>query len=160
MENKLCADPKCGHEESIHADSVEGQIGFDNLGKCIAVVGKRPIKPVKIWTGKYKRFEKVRCSCKGFVKQAGEHKCSFGFEKKYIGKKGIYEPKEGETGFSIKKDDWVCRCGKTRREYLKKDKCEKCGFLELAHNSNYWKNLLGEKDAPCKRFVSQAGGEE
>lgn len=43
------------------------------------------------------------------------HNCSFGFESKT----GLYEPKKGERGYSTKKDDWVCRCGKTRREYLK-----------------------------------------
>jgi len=49
---------------------------------------------------------------------ASFHKCSFGFEKKHIGKKGHQEPKKGERGFSYKRDDWVCSCGKTRREYL------------------------------------------
>ena len=52
------------------------------------------------------------------------HECVFSFEEKYVGKKGLYEPKKGETGFSIKRDDWICRCGKTRREYLGCDKTD------------------------------------
>ena len=48
------------------------------------------------------------------IEEHEEHKCSFGFEDK----RGLYEPKKGERGFSMKKNDWICRCGKTRREYL------------------------------------------
>jgi hypothetical protein len=51
-----------------------------------------------------------------------QHEHSFSFEKKYVGKKGLYEPKKGETGFSIKKDDWICKCGITRREALNNQK--------------------------------------
>ena len=38
----------------------------------------------------------------------GKHQCSFGFG-------------EGRT-FSKEKEDWVCSCGRTRREYLKQQK--------------------------------------
>jgi hypothetical protein len=53
-----------------------------------------------------------------------EHIHIFGFEKDRKDRKGLYEPKKNERGFSIKQNDWVCRCGITRRVYfnLKKRK--------------------------------------
>ncbi len=83
-----------------------------------------------------------------------KHKCVFGFDEKCINRKGIYEPKEGERGFSIKRDDWVCRCGKTRRNTIRridnitkpnKEKCE-CGHFNLNHTSE--DGCLG---CPCKK---------
>jgi hypothetical protein len=48
-----------------------------------------------------------------------KHECSFGFDKGQIGENcKNQEPQEGQRGFSAKREDLVCKCGKTRREWL------------------------------------------
>lgn len=65
-----------------------------------------------------------------------EHECSFGFDEKFIGKKKLKrDPKIGERSYSIKKDDWVCSCGKTRRAYLKELREEfECNYCDDGYN--------------------------
>lgn len=48
-----------------------------------------------------------------------KHECVFGFEEKYIGVEPGYGPQARGRSFSKEKNDWVCRCGKTRRQFLR-----------------------------------------
>ena len=97
-------------EELLHRLTTNSEITFDN---------NHIIFPLGI----YDRFiqEFVESKIKELKDMNGkiEHKCSFGFDEKFIGKQSIKrDPKLGESGWSVEKDDWVCSCGKTRRVAL------------------------------------------
>ena len=116
-QNEICEN--CGHEKRYHSVLMKGCLFPVKTEDCdISEEAKDEYLKLGI-------TEIADCSCKKFKvktsldkKSKENHECSFSFEKKYVGRKGIYEPKKGETGFSIIRDDWICRCGKTRREYL------------------------------------------
>lgn len=84
------------------------------------------LEKIKSWIKEYETTEEGQLALrsefhqgklKGLkqIEEEFKHECVFGFENITP----IYEPEEGERGFSMHRGDWVCRCGKTRREYLK-----------------------------------------